>query len=212
MIKDKATLEYIFSLIKQIKKPLVKIYPNGTIIGTDEQFASLNVLIPEVINYNITIPYIFRSTEIAAFMREAQDLNYILYDKYDIDYVTLQHGRIIDHTILTNHMELSFQFDELYNKVISTRNYPELYREENFQNTVPDMFTLRVSDGAKMYSFGVDKQFLMTSFNAIHPANKTDRVELIIRDYDYYSYTAEFIIYKKKDKYQLHEFLRFRKL
>ena len=70
MIKDRDTLEYIFKLAKQVKKPLVKIYPNGTIIGPDEQFASLNLLIPEVINYHIDNPYIFRLTELSAFMRE----------------------------------------------------------------------------------------------------------------------------------------------
>ena len=55
MIKDRNTLEYIFTLVKQVKKPLVKIYPNGTIIGTDEQFASLNIYIPEIVNCNISI-------------------------------------------------------------------------------------------------------------------------------------------------------------
>ena len=63
-----------------------------------------------------------------------------------------------------------------------------------------------------MYSFGVDKKFLMTSFNAIHPSTKTEKVDLIIRDSDIYSYTAEFIIHKKKENYDLHEILRFRKL
>ena len=212
MIKDRNTLDYIFNLVKQVKKPIVKIYPNGTILGTDEQFASLNLLVPEVINYNITIPYVFISTEIAAFMREAEDPSCIVYGSYGIEYLKYDRGKIVDRVVLINHVEYGYQIDDLYTKAISTQSYPVLYNEENFQDTVPEMFSLKVSDGARIYSFEVDRKFLMTSFNAIHPANKSDKVDLIIRDYDYYSYTAEFIIYKKKDKYKLHEFLRFRKL
>lgn len=207
MIKDRNTLDYIFTLAKQVKKPWVKIYPNGLIIGTDEQFASLNVLIPEVVNYQIDIPYIFKVSDLSAFMRTIGSETKLLYNPYEIIYMDNKNPVNIE-----NHMELSFQFDELYNKVINLQSLPIIYQEENFQTTVPEMFSMKVSDGAKMYSFGIDKIFLMTSFNAIHPSNKTDKVDLIIRNCDYYSYTAEFIINKKKDRYRLHEFLRFRKL
>ena len=37
-------INYIFALVKQIKKPLVKIFPDGRVIGTDESFASLNII------------------------------------------------------------------------------------------------------------------------------------------------------------------------
>lgn len=204
MIKDRNTLDYIFTLVKQVKKPFVKIYPNGTIIGTDEQFASLNILIPEVICYNISIPYIFKTSEISAFMREIGGCNNLIYDPYEI---TMIDGK--EKSTLYNHAELSFKFDELYGRTLNIQSYPLIYQQENFQTLVPEMFSMKVSDGAKMYSF---QTFLMSSFNAIHPSNKTDRVDLIIRDCDYYSYIAQFIIYKKKDKYQLHEYLRFRKL
>ena len=216
MIKDRETLEYIFTLVKQVKKPLVKIYPDGRVIGTDEQFASLNILISDTMEYYIDIPYIIKSTEISAFIRELAKLEdpedcKLVFTPYET--IMKYNGRYITASCsLPNHLELAFQFDELYNRVMSTRDYPILYTEEEFQKTVPEMFSLKASDGAVMYSFGIDKRFLMSSFNAIHPANKTDKVSLIIRDYDIYSYTAEFIIYKKKDNYQLHEFLRFRKL
>ena len=207
MIKDRNTLDYIFTLAKQVKKPWVKIYPNGLIIGTDEQFASLNILVPEVVDYQIYIPYIFKVSDLSAFMRNIGTVKNLVFTPHEI--IMSNNNEIIN---IDNHLELSFQFDELYNKVINVQNYPILYKEEDFQKTVPEMFSLKVSDGAKMYSFGVDKTFLMTSFNAIHPSTKTDKVDLIIRDYDFYSYTAEFIINKKKDHYRLHEFLRFRKL
>ncbi len=207
MIKDRETLETIFNIVKQVKKPLVKIYPDGRIIGTDEQFASLNVLVPESITYNIDIPYILRSTEMSSFMRDLLKENgKLIFNPFEI---TMEVKKYFSSN-LVNHIELSYQFDELYSKVIDTKNYNELYKEEQFQNSIPEMFSLKSIDGDKM--FIVDKRFIMTSFNAIHPANKSDTVDLIIRDYDYYSYTAEFIIYKKKDHYQLHEFLRFRKL
>ena len=207
MITDRHTLEYIFELVKWVKKPLVKIYPNGTIIGTDEQFASLNILLPESVNLEIDIPYVFRNTELSAFMRTLLNENGILkFTPYEI---ITKIGRD-DYISVSNHLELSYNFDELYNKIISTENYKILYKEEDLQTSIPEMFSMKVSDGAKM--FNINKEFLMTSFNAIHPATKTDRVELIIRDCDIYSYIAEFIIHKKKLKYQLHEYIRFRKL
>lgn len=209
MIKDRDTLYYIFKIIKSVKKPLVKIYPDGRILGTDESFASLNILVPEVLNYNIDIPYIFRSTEIAAFMRTLSLENGpLVYSPYEI--VMGAKNRKSPSAMVPNHLELNFLFDDLYGKVTDTYKKEELYREEAFQSSIPQMFSLKASDGAKM--FNVDKGFLMSSFNAIHPANKSDRVDLIIRDHDIYSYIAEFIIYKKKDAYQLHEYLRFRKI
>lgn len=208
MIKDKNTLERIFTLVKQVKKPLIKIYPNGTIIGTDEQFASLNILMNNNIDFNIDIPYIFRNTEITTFMRESSEYNNLLYSPYEI--ILPSRGRCDDGSVLINHLELGYKFDELYTKSIDFKTYPILYINEQFEKSIPEMLSMKASDGSKL--FNIDNKFLMSSFNAIHPATKSDRVELIIRDYDYYSYIAEFIIYKKKDNYQLHEFLRFRKL
>lgn len=206
MIKDRNTLEYIFTLSKQVKKPLIKIYPNGVIIGADEQFASLNILIPEVSNYNIDIPHIFRSTELASFMRDVAalpDNAGLLFSQYEISIA-------LNGITLHNHLELSYKFDDLYSKVIDLQCYPIIYTNSEFAKDNAEMLFMKSSDCSKM--FNVDEKYLMTSFNAIHPANKTDKVELILRDYDHYSYTAEFIIHKKKDKYQLHEFFRFRKL
>ena len=211
MIKDKSTLEYLFTLLKQVKKPLVKIYPNGTIIGTDEQFSSLNVLISQSVNYNIDIPYIFRSTEITTFMREIVNYNNLTFSNYEIMVPISALGRNCDKMIvLNNHLELNYKFDELYCKSIDIQSYPILYRNEEFHNYNPEMLFMKSAEGSRM--FNIDERFLMTSFNAIHPATKSDKVELIIRDYDYYSYIGEFIIYRKKDKSQLHEFIRFRKL
>lgn len=202
MIKDIDTLLYIFSLCKYVKKPLIKIFPDGRIIGTDEQFSSLNILDIEA-NYNVDIPYVFKLTELSSFMRALQTTNKkVVFSNYEI--------LINKVASITNYINLSYQFDELYNRVMSLQNNYILYSQENFQDIVPDMFRLKVADGAKMYSFGVDTKFLMTSFNTIHPANKSDKVDLIIRDCDIYSYIAEFIINKKG--YVLHEFLRFRKL
>lgn len=214
MIRNRETLEYIFTLVKQVKKPLVKIYPNGTIIGTDEQFASLNIYIPECVNCNLEIPYIFRTTEIAAFMRDIVELNTaMIFSEYEIVMPLTKLGRFVDiakSVILTNHLELNYRFDELYSKIIDLQSYPILHRDEDFQKYKPEMLSMKMSECSRMFS--VDERFIMTSFNSIHPVTKSDRVELIIRDYDYYSYIAEFIIYKKKDKSQLHEFFRFRKL
>ena len=208
MIQDKRTLENIFTLLKQVKKPLVKIYPNGTIIGTDEQFASLNVLVNENIEYNINIPYVFKSTEISAFMRDALESYDIVYSPYEI--IIPPRSRTDEGSLLINHVELSNRFDILYNKSIELQSLSVIYYNEQFEKSMPEMLSMKSADGAKM--FNIDNRFIMSSFNAIHPSTKSDRVELILRDYDYYSYLAQFIIHKKKDKYKLIEFLRFRKL
>lgn len=214
MIKDRNTLEYIFTLVKQVKKPLVKIYPNGTIIGTDEQFASLNIFIPETVDYNIDIPYIFRTTEITAFMRDISIYETsMIFSQYEIIMPLTKLGKYIDMSksvILTNHLEFNYKFDDLYSKIVDMQLYPILYRNDEFHKSNYKMLSMKMAECSKM--FNVDERFLMTSFNSIHPATKSDKVELIIRDYDYFSYIAEFIIYRKKDNSQLHEFLRFRKL
>ena len=200
-------LEYLFEMVKRVKKPIVKIFPDGRVIGTDEQFASLNIIVDHNSSVNFSLPFIFLTKEITAFMRNDY-YNNLSFDNYSF---MIKNGREI--ISLDNHIELNYKIDELYNRVISLElTKPILYTEECFNQSIPEMFSLKSSDGARMYNFGVDKQFLMSSFNAIHPSTKTDKVDLVIRDSDYYSYTAEFIIHKKKANYDLHEILRFRKL
>lgn len=210
MINDINTLYTIFDIVKKVKKPLVKIYPNGNIFGTDEQFASFNMLMSETVDLKLSIPYVFRLTEISAFMRDITPSSLIKFDPYQLELVESSARKTEVKNILINHMELSYSIDILANKVAPMQYNKILYKEENIQQRIPEMFSLKVADGAKM--FCIDTRFLMTSFNAIHPANKSDKVDLIIRDNDEYSYVAEWIIYKKKDKYELHEWIRFRKI
>lgn len=204
MIRNLETLENIFKLVKYVKKPLIKIYPDGRVIGTDEQFASLNILEIDT-NFNIDIPYVFRSTEISAFMRDITKIpGSLSFNQFEI---VLNAAR--ETVVLINHLELNYKFDDLYNTVMISKNNQILYNQDNVQEISREMFDMKSSDGAKLFNV---ENFLMSSFNSIHPATKTDRVDLIIRDYDIYSFMGEFIIFKKKDKYELHEFLRFRKL
>lgn len=209
--KDTELLEHIFTLVKRVKKPIVKIFPDGRVIGTDEQFASLNI-VTSLCDIPVPCPFVIDTKEISAFMREISKDEKGYYPKFDFPYL-FTNIYLNSKLILENHLELNYRIDELYNRVVSHElTKPILYTEENFNKSIPEMFSLKVSDGAKMYSFGVDKKFLMSSFNAIHPATKTEKVDLVIRDSDIYSYTAEFIIHKKKENYDLHEILRFRKL
>lgn len=207
MIDNINLLEYIFNLVKGVKKPIVKLYPDGRIIGTDLNFASMNMIIGSDISYNIDIPYIFISTELSAFIRYIQtkgiDPKKIIYSKFDIK---------CDDIVLINHLEMNIHFDDLYDRVTSYINNKLLFKEENFNKVIPEMFSLKTSDGSKMFKCGINREYIMSSFNSIHPATKSDKVDLIIYDIDRYSYIAEFIIYKKKENYQLHEFLRFIKL
>lgn len=202
-------LEYIFTMVKRVKKPIVKIFTNGVVIGTDENFATLNMIVNETY-MDLPCPFIIDTKEITAFMREvSKDYNYYK-PVLDFPYRFITTSKR-DLLILNSHMEFNYRIDELYNRILSQELLkPPVYIIENIQETIPEMISLKSSDGAKMYN--IDKEFLMTSFNAIHPATKSDIVKVIIRDCDIYSYTAEFIIYKKKDNYELHEIIRFRKL
>lgn len=210
--KDGELLEHIFAMVKRVKKPIVKIFPDGRVIGTDEQFASLNI-VTSLCDIPVPCVFVIDTKEISAFMREiSKDDKKGYCPKFDFPY-EFKNIYINNKLSLGNHLELNYRIDELYNRVISQElTKPVIYMEEEFNKSIPEMFSLKVSDGAKMYSFGVDKKFLMTSFNAIHPSTKTEKVDLVIRDSDIYSYTAEFIIHKKKENYDLHEILRFRKL
>lgn len=206
MIKNRETLEYLFNIVKQLKKPLVAVYPNGLILGTDEQFASLNIIVSDNINLDIDNKYIFKMNEFNIFMRETAG-NTLYFTPYEIIYA----GPVVTKEIsnLVNHFELDANFQNLYSAVIKSQDKPIIYEYENFQEVCPQMLSMKAADGAKQF---IIDTFLMTSFNAIHPANKSDKVHLIIRECDIYSYYAEFIIYKKKANYQLHEYLRFRKI
>lgn len=209
--KDIELLETIFALVKRVKKPIVKIFPDGRIIGTDEQFASLNITSIELNEYGLfPCSFIIDTKEISAFMKEvSKDYEYYkpVFD-YPFRFITTCKKDILE---IKNNIELNYKIDELYNKVISQElTKTPILIKENFQSEIPEMFSLKTSDGARFYN--VDERFLMTSFNAIHPVNKSDKVTLIIRDSDLYSYIAEFVIFKKKENYELHEILRFRKL
>ena len=154
---------------------------------------------------NADIPYVFRTTEISAFMRDvAKTSGSLSFTQFEIVFNATR-----ETFTLINHLELNYKFDDLYNTVMISKNNQILYNQENIQEMSREMFDMKSSDGAKLFNI---ENFLMSSFNSIHPATKTDRVDLVIRDYDIYSFMGEFIIFKKKDKYELHEFLRFRKL
>ena len=209
MIRDIEGLSIFESLCKFIKKPIIAVYPDGRVLGTDESFCSLNMIISDkimsdIIDYNLEIPYIIICKEFTSFFKDAlKDYNSLLFNQYSIE-------NRANNSSLVNNLHLNFDIERLYCKAMEHNQYPIIYRQDDIQNINPDMFKMKASDGAKMYT--IDGKYIMTSFNAIHPVNKSDKVDLIIRDYDYYSYYAEFIIYKKKEKYELHEFLRFMKL
>lgn len=203
MIYNAEPFDYIVESVKRIKKPLVKIYPDGIVFGTDLSFASLNILVQDTKNYGMPVPYVFLNTEVAKFTTDISKLSGNLnYETFSIN---------MNGILLESKVDLVYKFDDLYNKTImAPRNNEILYHEENVQNSVGDMFTLKKSNGSKMYI--IDKRFVMTAFNSIHPVNKNDKVDLTIVDADMYSYIAKFTIHKKKDNYKLQEYLRFRKL
>lgn len=197
---NRELFEYIFTLFKSMKKPIVAVYPNGTIFGTDEQFASISVIYTDHIN--MSDPYIFYMNELMLFMRNvsAQYNEEIIFGKFEL----LCTDKKLSYMI-SNRLELLDQLFNLHAKLIDIKLKNVLSEQQNIQEQYYEMLSLKAADGAKMYNID---NFVMSSFNAIHPVNKSDKVDVIFREYDNYSYTAEFIIHKKQ--YDIHEFFRFR--
>lgn len=211
MINDREKLEQIFALVKNVKKRIVMINPSGEIFGTDEQFATMNYIENEnLIDFGIDIPYVFMTNEFSTFMRNIKELKTPIIDN---KHMICANGKsAFDINVLPNHLDLVYDFYDLYNTVSIYKDRPIIYTEENFQENNSEMLFMKSADFSKMFTFGIDMQYILTSFNSIHPVNKSDRVDVVIRDCDQFSCTAEFIIYKKKGNYKLHEFIRFRKM
>ena len=136
-------LEQLFTMVKYVKKPIVKIFPDGRVIGTDEQFASLN-FIPTYYNLGVDIfpcPFIIDTKEITAFLREVSK-DYDYHKPFlDLPYGFCTSGKN-DKMVLENHIDLNYKIDELYNRVVSQElNKPVIYTEEDFQNSIPEMFS-----------------------------------------------------------------------
>ena len=124
----------IFDLVKKAKKPIVKLYPDGRVVGTDLGFASLNTLDHNNVPYNLPYPFIFINTEFSAFMREIQDSNKpVIVDNY---------GIYFNDVVLTNHLEMSFEIDDLYGRVMHNITNEILYSHTNFEQVCQDMLSL----------------------------------------------------------------------
>lgn len=205
MVKNVEQLERIFRMVKLLKKSIVAVHPNGTILGTDEQYATVSELIPfnEEDIVNVQFPYIFTMTGLNSFMKLVAGCKdgTIVYTPSGIQ-IVMGNG-------YTQMLPIYFSVDSmdyLYSRYAFSKQMPILKEIEDFQG---EMLQMKLSDGARM--FNIDN-FLMTSFNAIHPVTKSDKVDVIIRDYDEFSYTGEFVINKKKQNCVIHELFRFRKL
>ena len=194
--------EEFFKLAKSLKKPIVMWYTNGVIVGTDNQFASVSLIQMDICPSQ---PYIFYLTaELSPFMKNISTINGdMIFTKHSIKYACP-----MVRFELKNRLELYENMCNLYNSamvIIHQKNI--LSHQYNIQEKYYDMLSMKSSEGSKLYNLD---GYMMSSFNAIHPVNKTDKVDVIIREHDEYSYTGEFIIHKKQ--YDIHEFLRFRYL
>lgn len=206
MVRRAEQLETIFKLVKMPKKEIVAFYPNGLIFGTDINFASIT----EVISYNaftpLSYPYEVDIKEFSSFMKTLSTCKdgFVNYTPFEIQLV-MGNG-------YKESLSMYFSVNDmgrLYQTYASVKLRPVMQRipSANKDSILEDMFKLKVSDGAKIYNIG---EKLMTSFNSIHPVNKADTVDILIRDHDEISFTAEFVIIKKDC--ELHELFRHRKI
>ena len=210
MVNNIEYLENMFRLVKLLKKDVVAVNSNGLILGTDYQFASISELVLFDDSYKpIHYSYIYNMKELSAFMKTIAEC------EKEYGYVNLNYmptGIFLTTNRSKTRMPYLQQYytlenmQQLYLNYINAKSQDVLHVIPEFNH---ELLSMKSADGSKM--FNVDG-YLMTSFNSIHPVNKSDNVELIFRYFDQYSYTAEFIIEKKKQKCEIHEMYRFRYL
>ena len=93
------------------------------------------------------------------------------------------------------------------NKIIMDIEDIRQYKpEKNY--SFDELLKMKSADGMKFYI--LNQRIMMSTFNTIHPVNKSDKVSLKTYDMDQISFLSEFIIDKKKFKIQ--EFIRYRYL
>lgn len=202
MVRQAEQLETIFKLVKLPKKEIVAFYPNGLIFGTDINFASVTELIPYESFVPLPYPYEVNIKELTSFMKAVSNCKdgVIHYTPHDIQLI-MGNGHLESLPMYFGVNDLG----NLYLKYANIKSKPVAQKIE--LSSTEEMFKLKLADGAKMYDIGGK---LISSFNSIHPVNKSDKVDIMIRDHDSISFTVEFVIYKKNC--ELHEFFRHRKL
>ncbi len=178
---------------KALKCDIIRVR-DKTMYGTDNNFVHLRVIKSDL---NNKFPdMIFYSRDLFEFMKLLQftpDISDINMSKF-----------------ITIHYEYTNMFENLIKtvshhtfRIISFYN-DDLKSDDNF-NTINAM---KAGDGIGLLK--LSERYILTLYNGLLPINKSDKVEVCIRDIDDYRYLANFTIVKKKfsiDIYFMYLFL-----
>ena len=173
-------------MIKSLKQSNILI-SDDYICGSDEFFNIFSII------YTDDIEDKFKNT------------SFILKDYLDCIKKT---GDYCPDEILKNYI-IYYNMMNLKTSCLSKTNNI-LFSNDNIRdyNNFNELLSLKKTNGMKF--FKINSKFIMSTFNSIHPVNKSDTIALKIYDVDDISFLAEFIIDKKK--YKISEFIRFRYL
>lgn len=180
--------------VKAFKCDIILVRSNKTMFGTDTNFTHLRALRTQLNNEFPDI--IFHSRDLSDFMKILQ--------------FTTETSEIDISKFITIHYEYKDIFDNLIKtvfhhvfRIISFYN-EDLKNNDNF-NTI---MAMKAADGVGLLK--LSERYILTLYNGLLPVNKSDRVDLYIRDIDDYRYLANFMITKKKfsiDVYFMYLFL-----
>jgi len=183
----------IFEYSKALKCDIIRVR-NKTMYGTDNNFIHLRVLKSDL---NNEFPdMIFYSRDLFEFMKILQstpDTPNINISKF----ITIHYEYTnIFENLIKNVSHYAFSIISFYND--------DLKSNDNF-NTINAM---KAGDGIGLLK--LSERYILTLYNGLLPINKSDKVEVYIRDIDDYRYLANFTIIKKKfsiDVYFMYLFL-----
>lgn len=199
---DKQITAYI-KAAKSMKKPVLYINPNY-ILGTDIEYKTISM----ITNYNCDV-----NIELATYAKDIYDEKSIQKVMASTPPVVFQNtiSQVVDGLWYYNWEsdKIKYKLSELANRVfmiISTRK-PDIHLSTEEVLDCGINCKMKVDEGLQWV---VIKDYLMCNFSQIHPLNASDSMMIDIYDDRADSYLVDFIINKKK--YEIHEYIRFRKL
>ena len=194
----------IIKIAKTMKKPIVYIAPTY-MLGTDEEFCTLSRV---NIESDVKRPMAFKLSSILLgeskdkYANEHPEIFFTEYSHVQEDlYINTWNESFYMYNIMDINLRLTTLL--LYANIVYSAT--GLEKDVNFMQNVAK---LKVSYGMKKYI--MDGQYLQTSFNKVHAINASDTISLNIYDMDSFSYLYEYRIGKKK--YDVYEYIRYRKM
>ncbi len=189
-------IEELLEYSKALKCDIIRVR-NKTIYGTDNNFIHLRVIKSK---FNHEFPdMIFYLKDFTEFIKQMTD------------YIELAIDIPID---ISNFLTIHYEYTDLFDNLIKSVEHHvfhliSLYNEDLKSNDdFNKINSMKAGDGIGLLK--LSERYILTLYNGLLPINKSDKVEVNIRDIDNYRYLANFTIIKKKfsiDIYFMYLFL-----